>query len=147
MTGKGAAGTGTVNRFRASDTVTVTVRAAPAVTAVALTSAPQDEAFQEYNRGERIEVSVTFSAPVTVAGPPAMTPTIGLEVGTQVRRAAYFTRTAPNVLVFGYTVTREDMADDGIAVPENGILLEGGTITGSRGTAALLGHGALAADW
>ena len=35
---------------------------------------------------------------------------------------------------------------DGIAVPENGILLEGATITGSRGTAALLGHGALAAD-
>ena len=75
-----------------------------------------------------------------------MTPTIGLEVGTQVRRAAYFTRTAPNVLVFGYTVIREDMAADGIAVPENGILLEGATITGSRGTAALLGHGALAAD-
>ena len=144
--GKGAATSGTVNRYRASDTVTVTVRAAPAVTAVALTSAPQDQRFQEYSRGERIEVSVTFSAPVTVAGPPAMTPTIGLEVGTQVRRAAYFTRTAPNVLVFGYTVIREDMAADGIAVPENGILLEGATITGSRGTAALLGHDALAAD-
>ena len=42
--GKGAATTGTVNRFRASDTVTVTVRATPAVTAVALTSAPQDQA-------------------------------------------------------------------------------------------------------
>ena len=146
VTGKGAAGTGTVNRFRASDTVTVTVRAAPAVTAVALTSAPQDEAFQEYKRGERIEVSVTFSAPVTVAGPPAMTPTIGLEVGAELRRAEYFTRAAPNVLVFGYTVIREDMAADGIAVPADGIALEGATITGSRGTAALLGHGALAAD-
>ena len=89
---------------------------------------------------------MTFSAPVTVAGPPAMTPTIGLEVGTAVRRAEYFTRSAPNVLVFGYTVTREDMADDGIAVPADGIALEGGTITGSRGTAALLGHDALAAD-
>ena len=141
--GKGA---GTLDRFRASDTVTVTVRAAPVVTAVALTSAPQDVVFKEYNRGERIEVSVTFSAPVTVAGPPTMTPTIGLEVGTAVRRAEYFTRTAPNVLVFGYTVTREDMAADGIAVPADGIALEGGTITGSRGTAALLGHNALAAD-
>ena len=50
------------------------------------------------------------------------------------------------MLVFGYTVIREDMAADGIAVPENGILLEGATITGSRGTAALLGHDALAAD-
>ena len=144
--GEGAATSGTVNRYRASDTVTVTVRATPAVTAVALTSAPQDQRFQEYSRGERIEVSVTFSQPVTVSGPLAMTPTIGLEVGTAVRRAGYFTRTAPNVLVFGYTVIREDMAADGIAVPADGILLEGATITGSRGTAALLGHGALAAD-
>ena len=142
--GEGAATTGTVNRFRASDTVTVTVRATPAVTAVALTSAPQ--AGGRYRRGERIEVSVTFSQPVTVSGPLAMTPTIGLEVGTAVRRAGYFTRAAPNVLVFGYTAIREDVDDNGIAVPENGIALEGATITGSRGTAALLGHGALAAD-
>ena len=141
--GKGA---GTLDRFRASDTVTVTVRAAPVVTAVALTSAPQDQTFQEYSRGERIEVSVTFSQPVTVSGPLAMTPTIGLEVGTAARRAGYFTRSAANVLVFGYTVTREDMAADGIAVPADGIALEGGTITGSRGTAALLGHDALAVD-
>ena len=84
VTGKGAATRGTVNRFTVSDTVTLTVRAAPAVTAVALTSVPQDRAFREYQRGERIEVSVTFSAPVTVAGPPAMTPTIGLEVGAVV---------------------------------------------------------------
>ena len=144
VTGKGATTTGTFNRHRASDTVTVTVRATPAVTAVALTSAPQSGG--RYRRGERIEVSVTFSQPVTVSGPLAMTPTIGLEVGTQVRRAGYFTRAAPNVLVFGYTAVREDVDDNGIAVPENGILLEGATITGSRGTAALLGHGALAAD-
>ena len=144
--GEGAATSGTVNRYRATDTVTVTVRATPLVTAVALTSAPQDQTFQEYSRGERIEVSVTFSQPVTVSGPLAMTPTIGLEVGTAVRRAGYFTRAAPNVLVFGYTAIREDVDDNGIAVPENGIALEGATITGSRGTAALLGHGALAAD-
>ena len=142
--GEGAATTGTVNRFRASDTVTLTVRATPLVTGVALTSAPQ--AGGRYRRGERIEVSVTFSQPVTVSGPLAMTPSIGLEVGTAVRRAGYFTRAAPNVLVFGYTAIREDVDDNGIAVPENGILLEGATITGSRGTAALLGHGALAAD-
>ena len=41
VTGKGAATTGAVNRHSASDTVTVTVRAAPAVTAVALTSVPR----------------------------------------------------------------------------------------------------------
>ena len=69
-------GYGNTDAHTATDTVTVTVRAAPAVTAVALTSAPQADA--TYRSGETIEVSVTFSAPVTVTGPP----TIGLEVGT-----------------------------------------------------------------
>ena len=87
VTGKGAQTSGNLDRHRASDTVTVTVRAAPAVTAVALTSAPRADA--TYREDETIEVSVTFSAPVTVTGTPAMVPTIGLTVGTQPRRAAY----------------------------------------------------------
>ena len=99
-------GHGNTDAYTASDTVTVTVRAAPAVTAVALTSVPRADG--EYRRGETIEVSVTFSAPVTVTGPPAMTPTIGLEVGTEVRRAAYARNAAPAVLVFSYTVAEED---------------------------------------
>ena len=68
--GRGRKRVATSTATRASDTVTVTVRAAPAVTAVALTSVPQADG--EYRRGETIEVSVTFSAPVTVTGPPAM---------------------------------------------------------------------------
>ena len=140
VTGKGAATTGAVNRHSASDTVTVTVRAAPAVTAVALTSAPRADA--TYREGETIEVSVTFSTPVTVTG----TPTIGLEVGTEVRRAAYVRNAAPAVLVFGYTVIAADTDADGIAVPANAILLAGGTIVDVLGGPAFLGHGAVAAD-
>ena len=143
VTGNGAS-TGTDNRHRASDTVTVTVRAAPAVTAVALTSAPRADG--EYRRDETIEVSVTFSAPVTVTGTPTMTPTIGLEVGTVVRRAEYARNAAPEVLVFGYTVTDADTDDDGIAVPANAIQLGGGTIVDAQGGAAALGHDAVAAD-
>ena len=131
-----------IDVYRASDTVTVTVRAAPAVTAVALTSVPQNRILPTYRAGERIEVSVTFSAPVTVTG----TPTIGIEVGLETRQAEHFTSTAPNVLVFRYTVIREDMDDNGIAVPANGILLAGGTIVDAQGGAAGLGHAALAAD-
>ena len=90
---------------------------------------------------------MTFSAPVTVTGPPAMTPTIGLEVGTEVRRAAYARNAAPAVLVFGYTVAADDTdTDDGVAVPANGILLAGGTIADADGGAAALGHDAVAAD-
>ena len=144
VTGKGAATTGAVNRHRASDTVTVTVRAAPAVTGVAVTSVPRADG--EYRRDETIEVSVTFSTPVTVTGPPAMTPTIGLEVGTVVRRAAYARNAGPAVLVFGYTVAEEDRDEDGVAVPANGILLAGGTIADVHGGAAALGHDAVAAD-
>ena len=139
-------GHGGTDAYTASDTVTVTVRAAPAVTAVALTSAPQNPTFQTYRAGERIEVSVTFSAPVTVTGPPAPKPTIGLEVGTVTRQAAYLTKSAPHVLVFGYTVTDADTDDDGIAVPANGILLAGGTIVDVNGGAAGLAHDAVAAD-
>ena len=139
VTGKGAAPTGNNNRHRASDTVTVTVRAAPAVTAVALTSVPQADG--EYRQGETIEVSVTFSAPVTVTG----TPTIGLEVGTETRPAGYARNAGPAVLLFSYTVASGDTDEDGIAVPADGMLLAGGTIAGPHGV-ALLGHDAVAAD-
>ena len=139
--GRGHGGT---DAYSASDTVTVTVRAAPAVTAVAVTSVPH--AGETYLRGETIEVSVTFSAPVTVSTVSG-TPTIGLEVGTEVRRAEYARKAGPAVLVFDYPVREEDGDTvDGIAVPADGILLEGGTIVDAHGIAALLGHAAVAAD-
>ena len=71
---------------------------APAVTAVALTSAPRADA--TYRAGERIEVSVTFSAPVTVTG----TPRIELKVGTNTVEVPYARHAGPALLVFGYTV-------------------------------------------
>ena len=84
---------------------------------------------------------MTFSAPVTVTG----TPTIGLEVGTETRPAAYARNAGPAVLLFSYTVASGDTDADGIAVPADGILLAGGTIAGPHGV-ALLGHAAVAAD-
>ena len=61
------------------------------------------------------------------------------------RPAAYERNATPATLVFGYTVAADDTDDNGVAVPENGILLAGGTIAGSHGV-ALLGHDAVAAD-
>ena len=89
---------------------------------------------------------MTFSQPVTVSTVSG-TPTIGLEVGTEIRQAAYARKAGPAVLVFDYPVREED-GDmvDGIAVPADGILLEGGTIVDAHGIAALLGHAAVAAD-
>ena len=59
-----------------------------------------------------------------------MTPTIGLEVGTVTRPAAYTRNAGPAVLLFSYPVASGDADPDGIAVPADGILLAGGTIAG-----------------
>ena len=128
--------------YRASDTVAVTVRAAAAVTSVALTSAPRAGGI--YRAGERIEVSVTFAAPVTVTG----TPRIRLNVGVnRVVEVTYTHHAGPAVLVFGYTVVATDMDTDGVDVPADAIVLTGATtITGVQGGTAMLGHDAVAAD-
>ena len=126
--------------YAASDTVAVTVRAAPAVTSVALTSAPRADA--TYREGERIEVSVTFAAPVTVTGKPR----IRLRLDSGVVQVPYARQAGPAVLVFSYLVTSVAMDADGVEVDADAILLSGGTIIGAHGVAALLGHAAVAAD-
>ena len=115
--------------YRASDTVAVTVRAAPRADAT-------------YRAGERIEVSVTFAAPVTVTG----TPRIRLNVGVNKVQVPYARHAGPAVLVFGYTVTADDMDADGVEVPADAIVVTGASIAGAHGAAAMLGHDAVAAD-
>ena len=135
--GRGHNGT---DAYSATDTVTVTVRAAPTVTAVALTSLPQADA--TYRRDERIEVGVTFSRPVTVTGVPR----IGLEVGSETRQAFFVRNAGPAVLLFSYVVAADDADDNGIAVPANGLRFAGGTIVDGYDAPAFLGHDAVAAD-
>ena len=137
--GRGHNGT---DAYSAADTVTVTVRAAPTVTAVALTSLPRDRTLGEYRAGERIELGVTFSAPVTVTGVPR----IGLEVGSETRRAFFVSKAGPAVLLFSYAVAVDDTDGDGIAVPANGLRLAGGTIADTYGAPAFLDHDAVVAD-
>ena len=110
------------------------------MTAVALTSAPRVGG--EYRRDERIEVSVTFSVPVTVTGVPR----IGLKVGTETRRAFFVRKAGPAVLLFSYAVAADDADHDGIAVPANGLRLAGGTIVDGYDALAFLDHDAVAAD-
>ena len=88
----------------------VTVRAAPAVTAVALTSVPRADA--TYRAGERIEVSVTFAAPVTVTGKPR----IQLRLDSGGVQVPYARNAGPAVLVFSYLVTSAAMDADGVEV-------------------------------
>ncbi len=101
--------------------------------------------------GERIELAVAFSEPVSVTG----TPRLALTIGTSTRQAEYlncgaslasFVRTvlAPgsrcpeNTLVFGYVVQSSDVDADGISVASTALTLNGGTISDRGGNAANL---------
>ena len=72
--------------------------------------------------GETISVTATFQRAVDVTGKP----TLGLEIGDEVRRAEYSTGTGTKTLTFTYPVTTEDRDTDGIEVRADS--LEGGTI-------------------
>ena len=97
--------------------------------------------------GETIEVSVTFSTPVTVTGPPAMTPTIGLEVGTVVRRGGVCAQCRRRRCWCSATRWRKRTRDeDGIAVPaERHPACGRDHCRRARAGAAALGHDAVAA--
>ena len=106
---------------------------------VSITSAPGSDG--EYVVGDDIEITVTFSRAVTVTG----TPRIGIRLNAA-RTADYAaSKSTTTALVFSYTVTAADYDQNGIGVPENGLSLNGGTITDtSSGNAAVLSFTALA---
>ena len=140
VTGRGAAGSGTVNRFAAEDTAAVTVGAAPAVTRLAIASLPQ--AGDTYRAGEAVEVAASFSAPVTVTGAPRVT----LKVGAGSRTAAYLRGSGTRTLLFAWTVAAADMDPDGVEIEANALVHGAGTIANIHGGLALLAHDAVAAD-
>ena len=112
---------------------------AAAVSGVAVSSAPA-AGDSTYVLGERVEVTVTFSRPVSVTGAPRL----ALTVGAQTRQAAYASGTGTTSLVFGYTVVAADADADGIGVGAAALTLNGGAIADARdgATAATLGLGA-----
>ena len=97
------------------------VASAPAVTSVALYSAPADGA--TYELGETIRVAVEFDRPVTVTGSPQ----VALTVGTDTRQATYRTSYSRS-LYFDYPVQASDLDNDGIGIGANAIGLNRGTI-------------------
>ena len=92
-----------------------------------------------YNLGDTISLNVVFNAAVTVTG----TPQLALVIGTDTLQANYASGSSTQVLVFDYEVVAGNEDTDGIEVPEDGLTLNGGTITAS-GTAANLALGSVA---
>ena len=112
---------------------------APTVSQVAVTSDLGED--NTYVPGDGIEVSVTFNEDVPVTG----TPQLEIDVGGTTK-AAYYSSTEGAQVVFSYTVVTGDADSDGIAISENSISLNSGTIQDGAGNDATLTHDALAAD-
>ena len=117
----------------------------PTVTGVAITSTPVAMS-DTYGLGETIELTLTFSEAVAVAG----TPSVKLNVGGSSRTANYARRnpTNPAQLVFAYAVQSGDRDTDGTRICSMGvsgctgeISLNGGTIKAvSDDSDAVLAH-------
>ena len=112
----------------------------PGVTGVAIGAPVVGDTFE---RGEAIEVTVTFNKAVDVSG----TPQLALGIGTQTRQASYASGTGTASLVFRYTVVSGDADNDGLSIGANALGLNSGTIDVAGGTLdALLGLGANAIE-
>ena len=87
-------------------------------------------------------MGVEFDSTVAVSGTPGM----ALTIGAQTRYAAYSASSGEYAYLI-YTVQEDDRDEDGISIPANALILNGGAITAADGTTdADLGHEAVAAD-
>ena len=112
----------------------------PRVTAIHFDSSPARG--DTYELGETVEVVVTFDGGVAATGEPR----VALTIGTETRYATHF-GWGSDTLYFQYTVQEGDRDEDGISIPANSLVLNGGTITAPDGTTrADLTHAAVAAD-
>ena len=116
----------------------------PTVTAVAVTSDAGSN--DTYELGDTIEISLTFSEAVEVTGSPQLK--IDMDPanwGTKV--VPYVSGDGTDTLTFAHVVVEPNYSTQGIAVLENTLDLNGGTIrSASSGTDAVLAHDGLNHD-
>ena len=111
---------------------------APTVNSLEITSNPGTD--RTYAAEDEIQVTVTFSDTVEVAG----TPRLRLELGEGNRMATYGGGTGTAALVFTYQVAGGESDTDGVGVEADS--LSGGTIRDEAQNDAVLDHDGLAAD-
>ena len=126
----------------------------PAVTAVAIASTPPhdedgDNTPETYGLGDTIEVQVTFDKTVavdTAGGTPRLK--IKMDPAFGEKWADYERGTGSKTLTFAYTVEDPNKSPGGIAVLEDTLELNGGTmrLPGGTGNNAKLAHTGLAHD-
>ena len=113
-----------------------------------VTVASDAGADKTYGLGDSIQVEVTFVGPVevdTTGGTPRLR--IDMDPADWGEKwAEYQSGSGTDTLVFAHTVVEPNLSTQGIAVLENSLELNGGTIGFSSGHAAYLGHTGLAHD-
>ena len=125
------------------DNVTAASSAA-SVDALALASSPGSDL--TYTIGDEIDVRATYSTSVTV-NTASGTPTLNIEVGSEIRPAAYIAGSGTQELTFRYTVAEDDADSDGLSISSGHIAVNGGMIgSGSPRVAAARTHTGLAAQ-
>ena len=109
----------------------------PTLSSVAITSSAGNN--NTYVRGEKIQVTGTFSEKVKVTGSPRVT----LKVGSANKTASYASGSDSKKLIFEYTVATGDVDTDGISILANQLSLNSGTIKDYVDNTATLTHSAL----
>ena len=109
-TGRGTRGAGLSKGAR---TARVTVQGPASIADVSVTSRPADGS-ETFKRGDRIEVTVTFSEPVhvTVGGGIG----IGLRIGADIIDGEFHRQDHPNKLIFRHVVVEADVETSGIVI-------------------------------
>ena len=128
--------------WAASDSVCLALTSTPppAVSSVALTSAPGTD--NTYAIGDSVTATVTFDAAVDITG----TPQLELDFNGTAKAAACATGTNTTTMACSYTVAVGDSAPNGVGIAAN--KLTGGTIraTGSTTITADLDHSVVSID-
>jgi hypothetical protein len=114
---------------------------APTITGIAFSSDAGTD--NTYKTGDIVNISVTFSEPVTASGTPLI-PIVGLTNKSAFRESS---SSGTNTLVFKYTIVSGDTDTDGLAISANTLIQNAGsTITDVPGNNATLTHAAVAAQ-
>ena len=103
----------------------------PSIQGLAITTAPLGP--RGYTLGETIGIGITFSEQVVVSGSPRL----GLEIGDEIRHAAWDADGSAGALVFfRYEVASGDRDENGISIEADALDLGGGSIGSAAGLAA-----------
>ena len=142
-----------------SDTFDITVAAEPSIAKVEIVSNPRNSDSSSnmfYGRGQNIVVAVTWHKEVTwdVSAAANAGIRVRLNIGGTIRGAELVTRGATSgtaaTLWFSYTVIKQDVDTDGVAVATAGgrlaLLRNGATLTDAEGRNANVTHAGLTDD-